>query len=66
MKGTIMSLIDSLENATDTEIAEASNKLSVRLVKKFILGVAVSVAIHFASAFIAGTIEKKINRELTD
>jgi hypothetical protein len=62
MKGTIMSLIDTLENATDDEIVEASNKLSVRLIKKFIFGVVVSVAIHFASAFIAGAIEKKIGR----
>jgi len=61
-----MSLIDTLETATDTEIVEASNKLSVRFVKKFLLGVAVSVAVHFASAFLTGAIEKKINRELTD
>lgn len=61
-----MTLIDTLETATDEEIAEASNKLSVRLVKKFILGVVVSVAVHFASAFIAGAIEKKINPEVTD
>ncbi len=61
-----MTLIDTLETATDEEIAEASEKLSGRLVKKFILGVVVSVAVHFASAFIAGAIEKKTNREVTD
>lgn len=61
-----MSLIDTLEAATDEEIAEASDKLAVRFLKKFILGVVVSVAVHFVSAFVAGAIEKKINREITD
>lgn len=59
MKGTVMSIVDQLANATDKELREINTKLRYRLIKKFFLGVVVSVAVHFASAFVVGAIEKK-------
>lgn len=54
-----MTLAAHLEKATDAEIREAGMKLRYRLIKKFFLGVVVSVAVHFASAAVVGLIEKK-------
>ena len=59
-------LLTALENATDEEIIEANKKLHFRFAKKILLGVVASVVIHFVSEFIAGAIERKINREITD
>jgi len=59
-------LIEALENASDEEIVEAGNKMRGRLVKKFVLGVVVSVAVHFASEYLVTQIDKKRNTEETD
>ena len=61
-------LVDSLENATDEEIVEASGKLTKRITKKFLIGVAISVAAHFASEALIQLIEnqKKAKREITE
>lgn len=61
-----MELIESIENATDEEIVETGNKIAGRIVKKFIIGVAVSVAVHFVSEFAVAAIEKKRNPEETE
>jgi hypothetical protein len=68
MKGNVMpALVDTLENATDEEISEASNKLAKRVTKKFIISVVISVAAHFASAAIVRVLENHQNtKELTE
>jgi hypothetical protein len=54
-----MTLAEKLENASDEEIRDAGKKLRFHIIKKFVLGVVVSVAVHFASAVVVGAIERK-------
>ena len=61
-----MSLIESLENATDEQIVEAETTMRKKLFKKILIGTVAAVVSHFLAEFAVTAIEKKINREITE
>ena len=66
MKGRPMSTeptVTTLEAMSDEELKAYNKKLGKAVILKIVTGIAASVAVHFASAFVIDKIENKTVKE---